>query len=139
MVKLLVGKKGSGKTKKMIDIANDHVRTSKGSTVFINNDRRLTCDLNFRIRVICMEDYKEVENIDEYIGFIMGIISSDHDIEVIFVDSVTKHADISLDNMSGFANRIDKISEKYNIDFIVSISADPSEIPDIVNKYEVLN
>ncbi len=139
MVKLIIGKKGSGKTKKMIDMANDYVRDSKGSTIFINNDRRLTCDLNYRMRVVCVEDYQQLGTIDEYIGFIMGIISSDHDIEMIFVDSVTKHANISLENISAFIEMLDRISEQYNIDFVVSISADREEIGEIAAKHEILN
>ncbi len=139
MVKLIIGKKGSGKTKKMIDMANDYVRDSKGSTIFINNDRRLTCDLNYRMRVVCVEDYQQLGTIDEYIGFIMGIISSDHDIEMIFVDSVTKHANISLENISAFIEMLDRISEQYKIDFVVSISADREEIGEIAAKHEILN
>ena len=139
MVKLIIGKKGSGKTKKMIDMANDYVRDSKGSTIFINNDRRLTCGLNYRMRVVCVEDYQQLGTIDEYIGFIMGIISSDHDIEMIFVDSVTKHANISLENISAFIEMLDRISEQYKIDFVVSISADREEIGEIAAKHEILN
>ena len=139
MVKLMVGKKGSGKTKKMIDTANDYVRDSKGSTIFINNDRRLTCDLNYRMRVVCVEDYQQLGTIDEYIGFIMGIISSDHDIEMIFVDSVTKHADISLENLAAFIEKLDKISKDFEIEFIVSISADKEELGSIVDTHEILN
>ena len=139
MVKLIIGRKGSGKTKKMIDMANDYVRDSKGSTIFINNDRRLTCDLNYRMRVVCVEDYQQLGTIDEYIGFIMGIISSDHDIEMIFVDSVTKHADISLENISAFIERLDHISDKYDVDFVVSISADREELGEIAAKHEILN
>ena len=56
MVKLLVGHKGSGKTKQMIDLANDQIETSKGSVIFINKNHRLMYDLKYRIRVICMED-----------------------------------------------------------------------------------
>lgn len=139
MVKLIIGRKGSGKTKKMIDMANDYVRDSKGSTIFINNDRRLTCDLNYRMRVVCVEDYQQLGTIDEYIGFIMGIISSDHDIEMIFVDSVTKHADISLENISAFIERLDQISDKYDVEFVVSISADREELGEIAAKHEILN
>ena len=96
MVKLLVGHKGSGKTKQMIELANESVETSKGSIIFINKNHRLMYDLKYRIRVICMEDFEHVTNSDEYIGFLYGIISSDHDIETIFIDSILKHADFTL-------------------------------------------
>ena len=88
MVKLLIGHKGSGKTGQMIQLANDSVETSNGSIIFINKNQRLMYELKHSIRVICMEDYEHITNIDEYIGFVYGIISSDHDIEVIFIDSI---------------------------------------------------
>ena len=96
MVKLLIGHKGSGKTNKMIQLANEKIAETDGSVVFINKNHRLMYELSYRIRVICMEDFEHITNIDEYIGFIYGIISSDHDIDMIFIDSILKHADVSL-------------------------------------------
>ena len=139
MVKIMVGKKGSGKTKKMIDSANDQVMTSKGSIIFINNDKRLSRELNYRMRGVSAEDYQHLGNIDEFTGFILGIISMDHDIETIYIDSITKHANISLDNISVFIDRLDAISRENELDFVVSVSADPEEIADIVENHEVLN
>ena len=77
MVNLIVGHKGSGKTKQMIDLANDKINVINGSLVFINKNQRLMYDLNHSIRVVCMEDFPGITNSDEYIGFIYGIISSD--------------------------------------------------------------
>ncbi len=139
MVKILVGRKGSGKTKSMIQLANDRVEKSDGSVVFINKNHRLMYDLKYKIRVVCMEEYEEITNSDEYIGFLYGIISSDHDIEVIFIDSILKHADVNISDLPGFLSRLKDISEKYQIEFIVSISATAEEIGDIATKYEVLN
>ena len=139
MVKIMVGRKGSGKTKKMIDAANDHVRDSHGSTIFINNVKLLTRELNYRMRVVCAEDYQQLGNIDEFTGFILGIISSDHDIDTIFIDSITKHANISLDNISVFIDRLDAISKQYEVEFIVSVSAEAEEIQGILETHEVLN
>ena len=126
MVKLLIGHKGSGKTGQMVELANDSIATSNGSIIFINKDQRLMYELKHEIRVICMEDY--ITNIDEYIGFIYGIISSDHDIETIFVDSILKHADVSLGDLPEFIDRLKAISEIYELDFIVSISAEKEEM-----------
>lgn len=105
MVKLLVGHKGSGKTKQMIDLANDQIETSKGSVIFINKNHRLMYDLKYRIRVICMEDFEHITNCDEYIGFLYGIISLDHDIETVYIDSILKHADFSLGDLPEFNSR----------------------------------
>ena len=139
MVKLLVGHKGSGKTKSMIQLANDRIAKSDGSVVFINKNHRLMYDLKYKIRVVCMEEYEHITNSDEYIGFLYGIISSDHDIEVIFIDSILKHADVSVSDLPEFLSRLDDISDKYKIEFVVSISATADELGDIATKYEILN
>ena len=85
-------------------------------------------DLSHRIRVICMEDFEHITNSDEYIGFIYGIISSDHDIEIMFIDSILKHADVTLGDLPEFIDRIKKISKNYEIEFIVSLSAEKEEM-----------
>ena len=139
MVKLLVGHKGSGKTKKMIQLANDMVESSNGSIVFINKNHRLMYDLKYKIRVVCMEEYEHITNSDEYIGFLYGIISSDHDIEVIFIDSILKHADIRIADLPEFLERLSNMSKRFELDFIVSISAEPEEVGDCIKSYEVLN
>ena len=128
MVKLLVGHKGSGKTKQMIDLANENVENSKGSIIFINKNQRLMYDLKYRIRVICMEDFEHVTNSDEYIGFLYGIISSDHDIETIFIDSILKHADFKMSDLPEFIDRLKDISKNYGMDFVVSVSAEKEEM-----------
>ena len=128
MVKLLSGHKGSGKTNKMIQLANEKIAETDGSVVFINKNHRLMYELSYRIRVICMEDFEHITNIDEYIGFIYGIISSDHDIDMIFIDSILKHADVSLGDMPEFINRLKAISELYEVDFTVSVSAEKEEM-----------
>ncbi|MBR5640786.1 MAG: ATP-binding protein [Firmicutes bacterium] len=139
MVKLLVGHKGSGKTKAMVDMANASLDSVNGSIVFINKNHRLMYDLKYRIRVVCMEDFEHITNIDEYIGFIYGIISQDHDIELIFIDSILKHADVKLEDLEEFLGRLAAISEIYGPDFVVSISANVDEMGPYVNKYEILN
>ena len=128
MVKLLLGHKGSGKTKQMIDLANESVESSKGSVIFINKNHRLMYDLRYKIRVICMEDFEHIINCDEYIGFLYGIISLDHDIETIYIDSILKHADFSLGDLPEFVERLKDISKNYGMDFVVSVSAEKEEM-----------
>ncbi len=128
MVKLLIGHKGSGKTGQMVQLANDMIETCHGSIVFINKNSRLNTELSRKIRVVCMEDFEHITNTDEYIGFLYGIISSDHDIETIFIDSILKHADVSLGDLPEFINRLKGISDNYDLDFIVSLSAEKEEM-----------
>ncbi len=140
MVKLLIGHKGTGKTKQMISLANEQVEHSAGSIIFINKNARLTYDLKYRIRVVCMEDFEHITNSDEYIGFLYGIISSDHDIETIYIDSILKHADFSLGDLPEFLERLSNISKNYGMDFVVSLSAEKEEMIGVdLSKYEVLN
>lgn len=131
MVRLVVGTKGTGKTKKMIEMANHRAEESKGNIVFINKDHRLMYDLNHNIRVITMDDYESITNSDEYIGFLYGIISSDHDIELIFIDSLLKHADINAEDVPRFLDRLRSLSEKYEKEFIVSISMEKGALEEL--------
>ena len=139
MVKLFIGHKGSGKTKKMIEMANSSLDTVNGSIVFINKNSRLMYDLKYRIRVVCMEDFEQIVNVDEYIGFLYGIISQDHDIELIFIDSILKHADIKFENIEDFLGRVAQISKTFGMDFIVSLSATREELGPYLDNYEILN
>lgn len=128
MVQLLIGHKGSGKTKHMCDMANERVAKAHGSVVFVSKNDRLTTDLKYDIRLVCMEDFKHITNCDEYIGFIYGIISSDHDLEVVFIDSILKHADFSISDLPEFITRLKNISKDYGPDFVVSISCEKEEM-----------
>ncbi len=128
MVRLLIGHKGSGKTKQMIELANEAVEHANGSIIFINKNQRLMFDLKYAIRVICMEDFEHVTNSDEYIGFLYGVISLDHDIETIFIDRILKHADFKLTDLPEFIDRLKDISKNYGMDFVVSVSADKEEM-----------
>ncbi len=139
MVKLILGKKGSGKTKKMIELANDSVETKGGSIVYINKDNRVIYDLKHNIRLISMDEYEELNNTDEYIGFLYGVISSDHDIEVIYIDSILRHTHIDIKDLPKFLERIRTISQKYTIEFVVSISAELAELDGLTKEYEILN
>ena len=140
MVKLLIGHKGSGKTKRMIEIANESVQNARGSIVFINKNSRLIYDLDYKIRVVCMEDFPHITNEDEYIGFLFGIMSSDNDIETIFLDGIMRHRDFALEVLPSFIEKIKVISKESGIDFVLSVSAELEEMIG-VNFYdmEVLN
>jgi hypothetical protein len=123
----------------MLAMANDSLETVNGSVVFINKNQRLMYDLKYSIRVICMDDFPCITNVDEYIGFLYGIISQDSDIETIYIDSILKHADISPDNLEDFLARLDHMSNLHGMDFVVSLSLDREEMGPYIDKYTVLN
>ena len=139
MVRLLIGRKGSGKTKKIVSLANESLNTVNGSVVFINKYSKLTTDLKYSIRLISMDDFDAITNVDEYIGFLYGIISQDHDLECIFIDSILKHADIKVENLEDFLERLDRISKEHQVDFVVSISADRADLGPYVEKYDIVD
>ena len=140
MVKILIGHKGSGKTKRMIELANSSVQTAKGSIIFINKNSRLIYDLDYKIRVVCMEDFPHVTNEDEYIGFLFGIMSADNDIETIFLDGIMSHRDFALDILPSFIEKSKIISKETGIDFVISVSAELEEMIGVdFDNMEVLN
>ena len=140
MVKLLIGHKGSGKTKKVIELPNGTVQTAKGCIVIINNNSRLIYDLDYKIRVVCMEDFPHITNEDEYIGFLFGIMSSDNDIETIFLDGIMRHRDFALEILPSFIEKIKVISKESGIDFVLSVSAELEEMIGVdFDNIEVLN
>ncbi len=123
MVNLLTGPKGSGKTQLMIEQANEQAKKCNGNVVFIKKTHRDTTSVSFDIRTVCMDDFPAIKTIDAYVGFLYGMSSANNDIECVFIDGILKHADISLDNMPEFIEKVKKISQDCNIDFYISISA----------------
>ena len=140
MVNLITGPKGSGKTQQMIELANEKVKTSNGNVVLIKQSHRDTYSVDFQVRAICMADYRDIETLDEFIGFIYGMVAGNHDIETIFIDGVLKQADITLNNLSEFLEKLNKISKENNIEFFISVSAERKDMPNIDSPdYAALN
>ena len=131
MVNVLTGPKGSGKTQQMIDLANEAVKTSSGNVVLIKKRHTDTSSVDFHVRAICMADYADITNIEEFKGFLYGMVAGNHDIETIFIDGVLKQVDISIDNLSMFIDILKKLSEENKIEFYISISASLDEMPDV--------
>jgi hypothetical protein len=131
MVNLLVGPKGTGKTQTLIDLANKDSKAREGNVVFIKKTHKETYSLCFAIRAICMKDFPAITNTDAYIGFLYGLYSANSDIESVFIDNITKIADINDDNVPAFIERLKKISEETGIEFFVSISVDKEKLKDI--------
>ena len=129
MVNLITGPRGSGKTQQMIDLANEKVKTSNGNVVLIKKSHKDTYTVDFNIRAIRMADYKDILTLEEFVGFLYGMVAGNHDIEAIFIDSVLKQANITLESLPAFLQKLHKISNENNIEFYLSISADKNEIP----------
>lgn len=130
MVNLLTGPKGSGKTQQMIELANAQAKEVNGNVVFIKKTHRDTASVSFDIRTICMDDFPAITNIDGYIGFLYGMYSCNHDIEAVYIDGILKHADITMDNMPCFIERLKKLSTECGVNYYVSISGTVEDLKD---------
>ena len=139
MVNLITGPKGSGKTQQIIELANEKVKTSNGNVVLIKKSHRDTYSVDFNVRAICMDDYKDIETLEEFVGFLYGMVAGNHYIDTIFIDGALKQADITLNSLPDFLQKLDKIATTNNIEFFVSVSASKEDIPNIDDPaYKVL-
>ena len=131
MVQLIVGKKGKGKTKCLLDKVNNEVNNVLGSVVYLDKSTKHMFELNNKVRLIDVTEYL-ISDTDEFIGFISGIISQDHDLQQMYLDSFLKIAYLDGDDITKTIERLKAISDKFDVDFIISVSMDESEIPEAV-------
>ena len=130
MVQMIIGKKGKGKTKQLLDKVNSSIKTANGNIVYIDKSSKHMLELNNKIRLIDASGYG-LKNSDEFIGFILGIISQDHDLEEMYLDSFLTIASVETDDEICHAiQKLDIISEKYNVKFVLSVSRNEASLPD---------
>lgn len=139
MVQIIVGQKGKGKTKHLISRANDDVNKSTGSIVYLDKSTQRMFELSNKIRLINVMDYF-VEGADSFLGFICGIVSQDHDLEKVYVDSFLKLACANdTANVGPVIAKLHKISDAYDVDFVLSVSMDEAELPEAVKSDVVIS
>ncbi|MBQ4220014.1 MAG: twitching motility protein PilT [Butyrivibrio sp.] len=138
MVQLIVGKKGKGKTKCLLDKVNTEVKNVLGSIAFLDKSTKHMYELNNKIRLIVVSEFM-IENSDEFIGFVSGIISQDHDLQQMYFDSFLKISCLEGKDISGTIDKLEKLGEKFNIDFVLSLSMDESELPESVKSNVVIS
>ena len=131
MVQLILGKKGKGKTKIVLDMVNKEITSANGNIVYLDKGINHMYELNNKIRLINVTEYG-VSNADEFIGFIRGILSQDHDLEQIYFDSFLKIAnlDSNMDRLEEVINKLNDISEAYGFKIVASVSMDEAELPE---------
>lgn len=129
MIQIIAGRKGKGKTKQLLDKVNAEIKTAHGSIVYLDKSSKHMFELNNRVRLISLSDFP-VANSDEFIGFICGIISQDNDLEQMYLDSFLRIARLEDEDITATLNKLEKISEIYNITFVLSVSMDESELPE---------
>ena len=138
MIQIIAGEKGKGKTKHLIDRVNKAVESSTGNVIFLDKSTRHMYEVSNKVRLINVTDYPFVTN-EGFVGFLYGILSQDHDIEDVFIDSFLKVANVDESNISHTIEEISNISKLYNINFTLSVSFNEEKLPDDVKEYVVVS
>lgn len=129
MIDIIAGEKGKGKTKLLLNTVNDSIRTAKGNIVYLDKSQKHMYELDTKIRLINVADFP-IHNCDEFMGFICGIVSQDHDLYEMYLDSFLTISNVKADELCHAIEKLDVISEKYKVKFVLSISMDASKLPE---------
>lgn len=128
MVQLIVGNKGKGKTKQLLDKVNSEIKEISGNIVYLDKSTKHMYELNNRVRLIDVSQYM-IENSSEFIGLVCGIISQDHDLQQMYFDSFLKIACLDGQDITATVDKLESLSKKFDVKFILSVSMDESELP----------
>lgn len=133
MIQLIIGEKGKGKTKILLEKANNEIKNVNGNIVYLDKSGQHMYELNNKIRLIDVTGFP-VSNSDEFLGFISGIISQDHDLEQMYLDSFLKIAGLEGKDASPTLEKLDRISKQFNVSFIISISLTKDQLPEAMRE-----
>ena len=138
MVQLIVGRKGKGKTKQLLDKVNSEIKTAEGNIAYLDKSTKHMYELNNRVRLIDVSQCM-IESASEFVGFISGILSQDHDLQQIYLDSFLKIACLEGQDITPVIEKLDKIGAARNVDFVLSVSMDEQDLPEALKKYILIS
>ena len=139
MIEIICGDKGKGKTKELLDKVNSSIKGNEGSIVFLDKSQKHMYELNNQVRLINVMDYP-IDNCDEFLGFICGIISQDHDLEQIYFDSFLKIACLEgTDRIEEIVTKLERISDTFGFKIVASVSMDESELPETLKSKVIVS
>ncbi|WP_296557554.1 hypothetical protein [uncultured Acetobacterium sp.] len=134
MIEFVYGSKGSGKTKKMIDMANAALETCEGDIIFLNDRDKYRVKVDTKIRFTNLEEFG-IAGVDQLFGFISGVIAENYDVKNVFIDNTLRLIDYQTPaDICRIVEKIQQINEKHDIKFIISLSCDKEELPECVTK-----
>ncbi|MFI3166558.1 MAG: hypothetical protein R3Y32_00415 [Bacillota bacterium] len=134
MIQLIIGAKGSGKTKKIIDQANDSLANVKGDVVFISNKSKYSQEINYKIRFVTAEEFS-IESGEALIGFVRGLIAGNSDIEAVYIDGIARIVGKRAKESEEIYKALESISSKRGTDFVITVSEESTDIPDFMAIY----
>lgn len=129
MVQIIAGEKGKGKTKHLLDKVNESIKSATGNIVYLDKSQKHMYELSNKVRLINVSDYM-ISNSDEFLGFLCGIISQDHDLEEMYLDSFLTIAMMEDSDIEHAIAKLESISDKFHVNFVVSISKNEKDLPD---------
>ncbi|MBQ3424816.1 MAG: hypothetical protein IJH38_06445 [Clostridia bacterium] len=139
MIKVILGDKGSGKTKRLIDLTNDALKSEHGNIIFIDDDKRYMYDLRHEIRFVDASEYSAAYKCTahEFLAFVSGMMSADFDLSMIAVDAFKKLVRTPLDDieMEKFFENLERVSDAHHCNFVLSIGSSEDEVPEYIRKY----
>ena len=139
MIEIICGEKGKGKTKELLEKVNGAVAVASGNIVYLDKSQKHMYELNNKVRLINVADYP-VDTCEEFLGFLCGIVSQDHDLEEMYLDSFLTIADIDTDeDMCRAIEKLDVISEKYSVKFVLSVSKNEADLPECAKAKVVIS
>lgn len=138
MIQLIVGNKGKGKTKHLLDKVNNEIKTATGNIVYLDKNVKHMHELDNKVRLIDVSDYP-LQNSSEFIGFICGIISQDYDLQQMYLDSFLKIAQLEGCDLEAPLAELDKISEQFKVDLVLSISVEEAELPEFAKSKVIIS
>ena len=138
MVQLIVGSKGDGKTKHLLDRVNSQIKTASGNIVYLDKNTKHMHELDNKVRLINVADYP-LKNCDEFIGFICGIISQDYDLEQMYLDSFLKIAHLEGEDLTDALIQLNAISEQFKVNFCLSISVEENQLPEFAKEQVLIS
>ena len=134
MIQVIHGLKGSGKTKRIIDLANESIKQQKGDVVFVDDDNRYMFDLRHEIRFVNAGEYN-MASPEMLYGFLCGMLAQNFDVTMVFIDAFLKLVRVKPEDTEWFFKSLESLSAKRNINFVLSISMDDGAAPDFIRKY----
>ncbi|MEY8390644.1 twitching motility protein PilT [Lachnospiraceae bacterium] len=129
MIQIIAGEKGKGKTKHLLDKVNESVKSATGNIVYLDKSQKHMYELSNKVRLINVSEYL-ISNCDEFLGFLCGIISQDHDLEEMYLDSFLTIAMIKEEELTRAIEKLEEISAKFHVGFVLSISINESDLPE---------
>ena len=134
MVQLIVGVKGKGKTKVLLDKVNSQIQNVEGNVAYLDKSTKHMYELNNKIRLIDVSEYS-LKNADEFVGFVQGIISQDHDLQQMYLDSFIKIAKLEGADITETIKELEVISSKFKVDFTVNVSLDAADLSEEIKPW----